>query len=38
LTGSNSTLDGVPERLVQAAMGLLAKLGPSEIKAQATAT
>ncbi len=33
-----STLDGVPERLVQAAMGLLAELGPSAIKARTVAS
>ncbi len=33
-----STLDGVPERLIQAAMGLLAELGPSAIKARTVAS
>jgi AcrR family transcriptional regulator len=33
-----STLDGVPERLVQAAMGLLAERGPSAIKARTVAS
>jgi AcrR family transcriptional regulator len=35
---SDSTLDSVPERLVQAAMDLLAELGPSAIKARAVAS
>jgi AcrR family transcriptional regulator len=34
----DSTLDGVPERLVQAAMDLLAELGPSAIKARTVAS
>jgi len=34
----DSTLDGVPERLVQAAMVLLAELGPSAIKARTVAS
>ena len=34
----DSTLDGVPERLVQAAIGLLAELGPSAIKARTVAS
>lgn len=34
----DSTLEGVPERLVQAAMGLLAELGPSAIKARTVAS
>jgi AcrR family transcriptional regulator len=34
----DSTLDGVPERLVQAAMALLAELGPSAIKARTVAS
>jgi AcrR family transcriptional regulator len=34
----DSTLDGVPERLVEAAMGLLAELGPSAIKARTVAS
>ena len=35
---TGSTLDGVPERLVQAAMGLLAELGPSAIQARTVAS
>ncbi|MHA3018900.1 TetR/AcrR family transcriptional regulator [Mycobacterium sp. BMJ-28] len=34
----HSTLDGVPDRLVRAAIGLLAELGPSAIKARTVAS
>ena len=37
-TSKHATLDGVPDRLVRAAIGLLAELGPSAIKARTVAS